>query len=269
MSIDTVAIQAGRVTIHWYGIFVAFGFVTGLAVLHWRAGRSNVPRDRVADLGVAAILGGLIGARLFYVIVNIRDYLGTPLEIVRIDKGGLVFYGGFIGAAAAVVWIARRIDLDVLEVADLFALAVPVAQALGRVGCFIRGCCHGTPSQQPPSVLYLPDSDIFFVQRLRGLINSDAVQCLPVHPTQVYQSLTNMIIWGMLLALAGKLKGRGQLFAAFVALYATGRFIIEFFRGDYLPTQYYGPFTVAQVICLILLPVGSWMFWKFGHGSRS
>ena len=120
---DRIAFQLGAITIYWYGIFVSLGFVVAYLVMHWKAGKMDIPQHKVSDLCFAAMIGGILGARVFYVILNYGEYASNPIEIIRIDHGGLVFYGGFFGATIALVWLIQKLELSFWAVADLFAVS--------------------------------------------------------------------------------------------------------------------------------------------------
>ena len=257
---NRIALQLGPITIYWYGVFVSMGFILAYLVMHWKAKKTNFPQHKVSDLCFAAMLGGILGARLFYVLLNYDDYLKNPAEIIRIDHGGLVFYGGLFGAGITGVWLVRKIGLNGWAVADLFALALPLGQAVGRIGCFINGCCFGKPSASWFAYRYPADSSVWTTQVHNHLIASDANECLPVLPVQLFQSGINLVIWGILLIIAPKVTRKGQLFSWYIILYSIGRFLNEFNRGDYV--RYYWGLTVSQVICLLLLPLGIYLYFR-------
>ena len=235
---DPIAFHVGQLPIRWYGVFVALGFLAAFYLVQYNARKKGFSKDAAADLVFIAMLGGILGARLFYVVQNWGDYRGNLLEIVRVDHGGLVFYGGFFGALVAVGLACFRKSYSVAEVGDVFAPALPLGHALGRVGCFLNGCCHGKPWSGIAAVHYPQISQ-------------------PVFPIQLVSSAMNLFICVVLLGLSSRLRRRGQLFPIYMLLYATGRFVVEFARGDYAAGQYVGPFTPAQIICLLLLPVGT------------
>lgn len=263
---DRIAFELGSLTVYWYGVFVALGFMIGLFVMQWRARQIGFPRERVFDIVFAAMVGGIIGARLFYVVINWSHFRVRLLEIVMIQKGGLVFYGGFIGAALAILFICRKHKLDPWQVADLTALGVPTGQAFGRIGCLINGCCFGQPTQGLLGITYHnpPHETVWYIQQEKGLLTPDMADqlslgnghfhCLPVVPVQAYQSLTNVAILIFLIIMAPRIKHRGRLFSLFLMLYGIGRFLNEFNRGDYL--ERYAGLTIAQVICLFVVPAG-------------
>ena len=131
--------------IHWYGLMIAVGFVFGYGAMLWRAKQIKFPAERVADIVFAAVLAGIVGARLLYVVRYWgRDFAGEPwTAIFAIHRGGLVFYGGFIGGGLALIALAKLKKLKLSVMADLCALGVPLAHTFGRIGCFLNGCCYG------------------------------------------------------------------------------------------------------------------------------
>jgi len=240
--VDPVAFQIGPLTVRWYGICVALGFLAGFGVVHWRAPRKGIPRDVASDVVFWTMVGGILGARLWYVLMNLPDFLGRPLEIIRIDHGGLVFYGGFAGAVAAAALVCRVRHISPTAVADLVAPGLPLGHALGRIGCFLNGCCFGHPWDGAGGVTYAPET---------GALG-------PLFPIQLVASLMNLVLVGVLLLAEPRLKHPGQLLALYVALYAFARFWVEFGRGDY--RLHVGLLTPGQLVCAVLFPVGAVVF---------
>lgn len=262
--IDPVAFQIGRLTIRWYGVMVALGFLAAFQLIQYRGKRRGFGSGPAGDLTFVLMLGGMVGARALYVMQNwSSEFSGRWLETVRIDHGGLVFYGGFIGAAVAGGAMCRIKKWRCVDAADLVAPALAIGHALGRVGCFINGCCFGRPWDGVFAIRYPASSGILGVQIHKGLVESDAAAALPVFPVQIIATVTNLALCLFLLYIEPKMRRRGQLFACYLVFYSGTRFAIEFLRGDY--TQQVGPFTPAQVICLVLFPIGlAWSIWALG-----
>lgn len=281
---NPVAFQFGPLAVRWYGVCFAVGFVAGYFLFLRRARRTPLGSDGAADLAMVAMLAGLVGARALYVAQNwssqFRDHL---LEIVRIDHGGLVFYGGFLGATLAVFLASRRRHYPYGLVADLITPSLALGHAFGRLGCFLNGCCFGRPWTGPLAVTYPARGDVLPIQYEKGLFagdtaervrlflarmpGADPVTCLPVFPVQLLEALVNAALVLLLLRLSRRLQGSGRLFALYLMLYAGARFAVEFLRGDYL--ELIGPFTQAQVICLGLLPAGALLWWHAGRRTAS
>jgi len=251
---NPVLLQLGPITIRWYGVFAALGFLAGFRLVQYRARRTGFDRGRAADLSLSAMVGGLAGARILYVLQHWSEFRGDLIEVIRIDHGGLVFYGGFLGAVFFTVGICAWKAWSFRRVADLFAPALALGHAFGRIGCLLNGCCFGRPWPGPLALRYPPDSSVLFVQVQKGWLPGGAQACLPVFPIQFVAALFNVGLCVVLLRAEKHLRAPGQLFGLYLMLYATGRFVMEFGRGDYLAGP--GPFTPAQVLCLALLPAG-------------
>lgn len=267
---DPVALQIGRLSIRWYGIFVALGFLAGYKLLHRRAARLGLPVEAAPDITLAAMVGGIVGARLLYVLQNwSEEFSANPLEALAIWHGGLVFYGGFLGALVTVIFWSRRQGWPLLAIGDMAAPALALGHAFGRVGCFLNGCCFGRVTAGPLAVSYpgLTSDGLIngplYVQRLLGVVPPDALACAPVFPIQVVEALGNLALCGVLLRLDRRAALRGRLFPVYLALYAVLRFLVEFGRGDYLSRP--GGLTSAQWFCLVLVVVAAvWLAWNPG-----
>lgn len=255
-----IAFMIGDKAIHWYGVCIAAGFLaaTGLMLLMRRFARLS--KDQVFDIAMISIVAGILGARLFYVIQFWDEsFAGRPLlEVFRIDKGGLVFYGGFICAFAALCIYAARKKLSIRLILDLAAPAIAVAHAFGRIGCFLQGCCFGktAPASWPGAVRYP-------LKSLPGERYPDFIAgtSFPVYPVQLYESVSNFILCGVLLFLLRKNRKPGRIAALYLICYAVMRFTLEFFRGDH--TDFFLGMTPSQNIALFLmLPLGI-LVWFF------
>ena len=238
-----VAIQLGGLTIYWYGVLVAAGFLAGIWTASRRAPIVGVGRERVADLGPWLIVGGIVGARLLYVISYWReDFADRPLwEALMIRQGGLVFYGGFIGAALAHVLYCRLKRLPIWTMADILAPSIPLGYFFGRLGCLMNGCCYGGACDLPWAIQF-PEGHETWPTR--------------VHPTQLYEAFAGLALYGFLAWAYRRRSFDGQIFALFLVANASLRFLIEFFRADY-PVRYLGGWaTPAHVIAMLLLAAG-------------
>ena len=214
-----VLFKLGPVTVHTYGVLVAAAFLAGLWLAVREGRRKGIEPDRVMDLGLYILVAAVVGSRLLQVAVEYEYYSQRPLDIFMIWKGGLVFYGGFIAAMFTAVWYLNRHKLPVWTVGDVFAPSIAAGHAIGRLGCFSAGCCYGKPTDLPWAVTFT-DPDTL------------AVAGVPLHPTQIYESLGNLCIFVFLFMYRKKTSFDGQLFWLYVALYSVLRFSIEFLRGD-------------------------------------
>ncbi len=230
---NPVAFEIGSRPIYWYGIMVALGFIA--AMFHWTrlARRSGLAPELGADLAMWTLVGGVAGARLAYVAAHASHYLAHPVEILRVDQGGLIFYGGLLGGMLAVAWLGRRRKLPAGRFADYAITGVPLGHAFGRVGCFLNACCYGAPTSGP-----------------LGFHAAGAHR----HPVQLYEATLNVLLYLALLRYHGRRGRSGRVLALYLAGYGTIRFGLEFLRGDER-AEWLG-FVVAQEISLALVAAG-------------
>lgn len=224
--------------IYWYGVLVALGFLA--VVIYWGKleKKLGLPRSTGSDFAFWAIIGGVIGARIAYVGANWSEYAADPLTIFRIDQGGLVFYGGFIGGTLAGMLFARMKGLPILMLGDFAVTGVPLGHAFGRMGCFLNGCCYGRACDLPWAV------------ETAGMMR---------HPVQLYEAGLNLLLCGFLFWLILSRHRRGVVTAAYFMVYPLFRFTLEFFRGDQRLGA--GVVDLAQLTSLVLFAVGVFIFW--------
>lgn len=247
-----IAFKVGTFDIYWYGVLVAAGFVVGLWTASRRALRAGIGGEVVADLGLWLLIGALAGARALYVVSYWREsFAGRPLwEIFNIRGGGVVFYGGFIGASLACICYVRLKKLPLWKIADILAPSVALGHAIGRIGCLMNGCCYGCPTTVPWAI-HFPGDHPTHGQN--------------VHPTQIYESALNFGLYGALEWLFRRRRFDGQVFAAYLVCYAVLRAFVEIFRGDY--TAYYlgGWATPAQVLSIFIFAAGAALWWALSR----
>ena len=251
--------------IHWYGVCIAAGFLlaTGLMLLLRRY--AGMSRDNVFDIAMLSIFSGIIGARVFFVIQFWNEqFAGRPFTAVfRVDKGGIVFYGGFIAAFAVLCIYAVRKKLSIRLILDLAAPAIALGHAFGRLGCFMQGCCFGrcAPSGFPGAVRFPAGSMPF--HRYPG---PDGLHSLPLYPVQLYECALNLLLSALLVFLLRRNRKPGRIAAIYLIGYAAIRFTIEFFRGDH--TDSFLNMTPSQNIALfVMLPLGVLVYFLFPRGE--
>jgi phosphatidylglycerol:prolipoprotein diacylglycerol transferase len=207
-----VLFRLGTVTVYSYGVMMALAFLAGWLLARWYLPRRGVGREAALDLVLAAAIGGLVGARALYVATNWPVFAANPLWIPQFQRGGMVFYGGLIGGAAAVTAYVLAKRLSVPAVADAAAMAVPLGSATGRLGCFLNGCCSGRPTDEWFGVLF-PSTFSRVV------------------PVQLIDAGANLLIFFILLHFAVRVRPRGgALWWGFLALYGISRFLVEMLR---------------------------------------
>jgi phosphatidylglycerol:prolipoprotein diacylglycerol transferase len=242
----------GSLSIHWYGVMVATAFLTGLWTAGRRGQRAGISAEKVVDLGPWLIFGAIIGARTLYVISYWQEsFAGKPIaEVFMLWKGGLVFYGGLIGAALTFIICVKIKKLPLWKLADIFTPSVPLGYFFGRIGCLLNGCCYGAACNLPWAIRYPAD-------------NAMGAPTYPVHPTQVYDSLLNLCLYGFLAWLFRRRKFDGQVFSVYIVCYALTRSLVEAFRGDYPAHQHYlgGWATPAHLVSILIFIAGVVLLW--------
>lgn len=254
-----ICFKLGSLTIHWYGVFMALGFLAGLASWTLLGRREGKPFAFCSDLLFWIMVSGILGARLAYVIANIGDFADRPYAVFFLHEGGLIYYGGFIGAAVAIPIFARVRGLGALDLYDFVITSVPLAHALGRVGCFMNGCCFGRIHTGWPSVRFPSGTLPWWTHAESGAITSDAARSLPVHPVQLYESLFNVLLYALLVSVYRRRKRSGSITAFYLFAYPVGRFIFETVRGDARLNG--GALSLAQWISLGLILTGLVVAW--------
>lgn len=240
-----VAFHFGSLTVYWYGIFVAIGLVAGLWTASRFSARKGINPDVIIDSGVWLILCGVIGARLYYVVANWRStFADQPwYEIFMIQKGGLVFYGGLAGGLFGAWLFSKYKKIPFFRLLDVLALGLPVGHFFGRIGCFMNGCCYGKPSNLPWAVH-------FPISHETGGVG--------VHPTQIYESGLNVLLFLWLMRYFKNTDRDGYVASCYLMSYSILRFNVEFFRGDYPADQMVlnGVLTPAQALSVAIFCAG-------------
>lgn len=211
--------QIGPVPINWYGLGWIAAFLVGALIAKRRASRYGLTVEAVESLAMWALLGAFAGARLYFIAQNDPwSYITAPWRVLQVWEGGLAFFGGLFGAIAA-CWIKSGGGLLFRRAADVFAPAVPVAAAFGRIACFLAGMDYGTPTTLPWGIIYThPES----------YAPTDGVAR---HPVQAYELIGDLMIAGILLRMPRTLPP-GALFLAYLVMFGMLRFALFFVRGD-------------------------------------
>ena len=211
--------------LHTYGVMIALGFVVGIYLAVRQARREGIGADVVLDLAFWILISSMVGSRVLFIIVNIDDYLVNPINLIKIWQGGLVFYGGFLGALAASYYYCQRNQLSYLRMADVLIPSVAIGHTFGRLGCFSAGCCHGLPTQLDwYGAVYHASGTVVARNDLLGT---------PLHPTQLYEALGELLIFLILVWSRGKKAFHGQVLVLYLLFYSILRSTNEMFRGDY------------------------------------
>ena len=245
--------QFGPLSLRIYGLMVAIAFVAAL-YLASRLGESRgLSRTFVMDAVTLAVASGILGARILFVALNWSEYRAQPWAIFKIWEGGLVFYGGFILAAATLVYYTKSKKQSLGLVADVFAPALALGQAIGRWGCFFAGCCYGRPTAH-----------------FWGVTFQDPLALAPLgiklHPTQLYESLGLLgISVTLFFQLTRQRWPQGVIFWAYVFLYGLLRYLVEIYRGDDRGGFYLGWSPSQWVALAAMLTAGTVLALRVGH----
>lgn len=245
-----------------FGVFMLLAFLTGGYVLRAEMRRMDQDPEKAWDLVFMAVIGGIVGAKLYYVLLNWEQTVANPMGMI-FARGGLVWYGGFLLATVLVVWEIRRQKLPLPRMADAVAPALALAYAVGRIGCFMVGDDWGRPTDSWVGIAFprgAPPTRVDIIERDFGIAVDPALverygQIVPVHPTQLYEVGMSTLIFFLLWKLRRQPRAAGWLFMLWLVLAGLERFIVEFFRAK--DDRFLGPLTLAQMISVGIMVVGA------------
>lgn len=233
-----VLCHLGFFTIYTYGVFVALSFLVSTSLLMREARRRGFDDGLIYNLCIVLLVGGIISARIFYIGLNWEIFKSDPLETIMLQHGGLVWFGGLIGALASGLIFMKITRMPLAATCDLFVPFVALAQGIGRIGCFFNGCCYGKHF----------DSGVFFPALGQVLF-----------PSQLLDSLTLLLIF-VILRMTPVSKAGGRVFVFYLILASVQRFFIEFVRGDIRP--FYASLSIFQWISVGLFFAGLLLWGK-------
>lgn len=248
----------GELTITSFGVMMALAFLAGYAVLRSELGRLDVDRDVAADMLLGALIGGIVGAKIYYVLLYWERTAADPIGMI-FSRGGIVWYGGLIGGVIGVSWMVRRRGVRIPLAADAVAPGVALAYAIGRIGCFLVGDDYGRPTDSWVGIEFprgLPPTTAGNLRRFGAEVDPGIpdTQLLAVHPTQLYETGISLIVFFVLWKLRRHPHRQGWLFGLWLAAAGAERLFIEFFRAK--DDRFLGPFTLAQAISVLLVAAG-------------
>jgi phosphatidylglycerol:prolipoprotein diacylglycerol transferase len=252
---NPVLFEIFGIPVYSYGFFLAFAFMLCLMLILRRAKSMNVAPHYILDLGLYLIISGIVGARMFYIISNLDYYIENPFEIILLNKGGLVFHGGLILSLIVGILVVKLWKLPVLKMADLVITFLPLGQAIGRVGCFLNGCCYGKPTE---SIFGIKFPEYSFAANAFG-------PDIYVYPTQIFSSIADLSVFFILLLRMKKKEYDGQAIVYYLFLYGVARFLLEFLRADNPPILY--GFNIQQIIS-ILMAVIALILWPIFKNAK-
>lgn len=230
----------GPITVHGYGLMIAIGIIAAYLAAEYRAKKLHLEHQRIFDLLIWCVVGGMIGAKLLYYITILNEVLKDPKILLNVADG-FVVYGGIIGGILAGFLFCKKYKLDFLKYFDLTMPSIALAQGFGRLGCLLAGCCYGLETKSPFHIIF--ENSKF------------APNGIALIPTQIISSGLDFLNFFVLIFLAKRKKADGQIAAFYLIFYSVGRFIIEFFRGDLVRGKV-GSLTTSQFISVFLFAIG-------------
>lgn len=227
----------GSIPIHGYGLMLAIGFLVAIFVASHRAKKRDIPSQNVFDLGLYILVSALLGARIFHFFQHLDEY-SSFWSVFKVWEGGLVYYGGFLLALAVCIIYLYQKKLPIGKFLDVIGPPMILGLGIGRIGCFLAGCCFGKETSLPWGV------PVKWTLMEASNIN------LHLHPTQLYSFISLFIIFIILINLEKYMRFSGQLFLLTVISYSLFRFLIDFLRY-YSVDERIGFLATSQVISII------------------
>jgi phosphatidylglycerol:prolipoprotein diacylglycerol transferase len=255
-------LHLGPFTLHSYGVLVALAFLAGLQAAITLARRAGLDADAVSSTAIYAAIAGIVGAKVFLVLNDFayyRDHPGQIFSLATLQAGG-VFFGGIVVALAVAAWQMRKRGLPALQVADTLAPGAALGHAIGRVGCFLAGCCWGKPASLPWAVTFTDPA----AHELVGVPLGVAL-----HPTQLYEAAAEAVIFAVLWRRFGREHREGSILGLYLVLYCSFRFLVEFLRD---PAErafpFGGPLSSTQWVAAGLVGAGAYLM-AFRRGAAA
>ena len=244
-----VLVKIGSFELASYGLMTALAYMAAAWYLYKRLHYIKLDKDTFWNIIFIAFVSALLGAKLLYIIVSWQEMGATFTErLVYAAKNfryGFVFFGGAVTAIVALLIYLKKKKLPVLPTADFFIVALPIGHAIGRVGCFLAGCCYGKPTDLPWGVTFTDP---------HSLVAPQYLGTTPLHPTQLYEVAANLILFFVLQYYYKKTHKNGAVLAAYIIGYCVIRFVIEFFRGDFRGEYLWG-LSPSQLIAVLAIAV--------------
>ncbi len=252
-SFQLFGLNIGPLKFSFYGLLMVIAVIVATYLSEREARRRGIDSRLVLDTAFWGVLGGLLGAKLLFILVNSGNYFdacfhpelpnilndrlpySSPdcLAALRFWEAGQVWYGGFIGALLFVFVLLKKRKASFMELTDLMIPFMALGHAIGRIGCFMAGCCWGIPTTSPLGVQF-PRGSMAYAQHVaNNWIPANASASLPVHATQLYEAFGNLLIFAALLFLSRSGRASKKIIFVYVFMYAILRTVVEFFRGDH------------------------------------
>jgi phosphatidylglycerol---prolipoprotein diacylglyceryl transferase len=251
----------GSFNVPTYGFLVSLGVLVGLWISVRNSEKHGINPDDAWNFGIMVVLCGIIGAKILYIINDWSTYAAHPREIFTLTtlQAGGVFSGGLIGAFAAAVWYIRKHHMPALGTCDAFAPGLALGHAIGRLGCFSAGCCYGKPTSHWWGVTFTNP----LAAELVGTPLNQKLQ-----PTQLFEAAVELANFFILMWMLKRKKFEGQVFAAYLILYGTARYFLEFIRDDPGRGSVFGGIMSGTQLISILLVIAGGLIWWWRPGFK-
>ena len=247
--------------IAWYGICLATGFMLGLWTAGRRGMRIGLNAEDISNLMIWMFVGGVVGGKALFLLNHWEEFQRSE-NAMQMLRSGWVFHGSLIGACVGIWLFIRRTDMPLWATFDTLAPSFALGHAIGRIGCFMNGCCFGKTCDLPWAVQFPAGTMPHNLHVKNDLIEQAAAHSAHVHPSQIYEFILNMMLYGFLAWLFRQRKFDGQIFAAYLLGYAVIRFGVEFARADDRGWLWFSSLTSGQGISIVLLGLGAFIWWK-------
>ncbi|MEE2960088.1 MAG: prolipoprotein diacylglyceryl transferase [Myxococcota bacterium] len=253
-------------SLHFYGLLIAIGFMTAMLMAKRQAEREGEDGEEIVDIAFYLLLWGLVGARAIFILTQLERYMSSPLDVLMFWKGGLVFYGGIIGAAFYLIYYSRRYGLPFFKFADIFVPYLAMAAVFGRMGCLCAGCCFGKPTDLFWGIQFPVGSMAQHAHMGAGLVGVGDLS-LAVHPTQLYEAGAELVLFATLAWVRGFKSFHGQLLLIWLSAYSVIRILIEIVRGDKIRGVYL--LSTSQYISIGIILVAIGLLFHFRRKSQA
>lgn len=259
------ALSLGKWSLQWSGLL--WLCAVSILALHWHylGHKRGWPPQAARYLTIAAICGAFIGARTAYLAANPATSMLNPVAFFSLTGGGWIFFGGLAGGAIGTVLTARHFNLPVISFFETAIPPVPLAHAVGRIGCLLNGCCFGSRYDGICAIRFPAGAPAWHQQVYQQAVTRFTLHSQPVHPVQLYEAAANLVLYIALIMLWRKNPPNGQITALYAVAYGMIRFCTEFFRGDSRLQS--GPLHLAQIVSLMLAGAGILLLWKMKYAT--
>jgi phosphatidylglycerol:prolipoprotein diacylglycerol transferase len=254
-----ILFRVGDWPVYSYGVLLALAYLGAMQFAVMRGRRNGLDGARMMDFGIYINISALLGAKLMLVAVEFDYFKNQPRELFSLVRAGGVFYGGLIAALLVGLWLVKRYKLPPWKTADMIAPGIALGHVIGRMGCFLAGCCYGRATSVPWAVTF---TDPVAAQNVGTPLN------VPLHPTQLYDAGAELLI--LIFLLVTERRGRpfaGRTFWLYMLLYAISRYIVEIYRDDERGVFFQMP--TSQFISIIIVPVSLFMLWRLSRAKTA